>query len=566
MKIKIIKIENEKAYINLKKDISGDERFDFDFRRYFNDFKKKNIIKESCEYTHNVWIISRNTISNTRIEFSRLVVGDAQLLEDVKNFTLAKMKNGNPENAFHKQKVTHPLIRILNISDNFNEIYFKKVRKEIDEFTYSQMNVYYAVAIEFMEFCNFEEDNIYYKYFMKSKPVSQILVRKLKTISTYIVFDFCIDWVKNKGGGLLKKYYPLVIFWELSMTIPTRPIEIEHLENKCFKQECGYFFLNLRRYKDDNEKYIPDTIRINREFYDLLADYKEKVKEELAMDDLDNYNKSELLFSYQYYRHFTEKKSYKSDKINMERAQFQYLLKCFYKEIIKGKLKFEELEEIRLGDMRHLVICSLVKRGFNQYVISKLAGHEQHDSQTHYASHLEEFSTSYVNTYRDILHSMKDSPHSDFNEYRKEKEIITKSKKNLVMDYKDEKNIDTRRLKNGCYCTDPLFPQNCIKHCSDCKYIIYGINGDYENAKLKIQGIISETKNEAKENIDLLAFTIELLVKEFKKFGALDLHTYDSPYIKKFNDLNKKLVNLYYQKEIVLEMEGDNHGRETLEI
>ncbi|PEK93295.1 site-specific integrase [Bacillus mycoides] len=356
--------------------------------------------KEELLIAAKCWIVKKlneNSITVTRAKFSNLVAAflstkglrdTSELLEMIQKSNLIRR---NPQNQYKVQKVSNNVLHkfIMDLV-NFLEFYNR------DKFVY---------------FINDLSD-------YKAKIKLEKSYRELPSFKDILTIKQCLDsWYKeaeqNKSKELLK-YFPLVLWWNLTTIIPMRVIEFCHIKRNCFLLKDGNHFITFPRMKYDRigihrTDIEYDTLPIPKELYDLFQSY-------LILSE--QYGLSNYLISNKVYRHYFsyDKKTYDKDSL-FNYNDFNTTIASFFKEIIHEKYNINIVSinkhyrtiyskgskeafisnsavgsidtMINLGDLRHIAIINMMMQGYDKVEIQRLAGHITEDIQFSYFNHME---------------------------------------------------------------------------------------------------------------------------------------------------------------------------------
>ncbi len=356
--------------------------------------------KEELLIAAKCWIakkLNENSITVTHAKLSNLVAAflstkglrdTSELLEMIQESNLIRR---SPKNQYKVQKVS-------------NNVMYKFI---ID-------------LVDFLEFYNRDK----FVYFIndlseyKAKIKLEKSYRELPSFKDILTIKQCLDsWYKeaeqNKSEELLK-YFPLVLWWNLTTIIPMRVIEFCHIKRNCFSLKDGNHFITFPRMKYDRigahrTDIEYDTLPIPKELYDLFQGY-------LILSE--QYGLSNYLISNNVYRHCFnyDKKTYDENSL-FNYNDFNNTIASFFKEIIHEKYNINIVSinkhyrtnyatrskeafisdsavgsidtMINLGDLRHIAIINMMMQGYDKVEIQRLAGHITEDIQYSYFNHME---------------------------------------------------------------------------------------------------------------------------------------------------------------------------------
>lgn len=231
--------------------------------------------------------------------------------------------------------------------------------------------------------------------------------RELSYAESYFLFDYYLNkfWPEASSDEKLL-YFPVFFWWKVTSILPLRPTECVVTPRKCLRiGDDGKSYLTVRRtlqkrvYKaisyDMEKDYVKKEYPISKEIADVIAWYiSETEKEYVSAED--------VLFSKRTQVRLSGAKSY--------RDQFYYgnLKSCldrFYQEILVAKyglrvrneavktmrLEKGEIDQLQLGDTRHLAMISITASGHSRSICRELAGHLDPDISFNYYGNLKTF-------------------------------------------------------------------------------------------------------------------------------------------------------------------------------
>lgn len=322
------------------------------------------------------------------------------------------------------------------------------------------------VIEQFFEFSNLAIKQELFDIANQFRIVSRS-VRNLPNFKDTLVFDSIVNEFQKSWNTEEKLiFYPIILWWKITMIIPMRVIEFCSLESDCISiSHSGKILLKIPRKKlqarGTSKLEIVDTLEVNQEIYDLILEYKETIKV---------YTPTPYLLSYDAYCESPRvKQSYsartlKRNKETFTPGQLKALIVHFYDEIVEKKYGYSGLERVNPMDTRHYAFCNMMLQGFNMLTIARVGGHRSLDAQIHYFSHLEHLSQSSIQYLADQhkFHSL-DTMSSTLGD----REKILRAK-GMLNQYSKEELDNLPSLEFG-YCT--YDPQMCPV--GDCRYCPY---------------------------------------------------------------------------------------------
>lgn len=276
--------------------------------------------------------------------------------------------------------------------------------------------------VDFLEFYNREEyvDFINVLNEQKNKLKLKRTYRTLPSFKDVLTIKGYLDhWfeeaTKSESEELLK-YYPLLLWWNLTSIIPMRIVEFLHINRNCFSFKENRYFITFPRMKyhrigEHRSEIKYDTLPIPIDLYNIFQDYIELSEK---------YGKSEYLISYKVYKHFFRHETKTTNENSMfNYSDLHYTLASFFKKVLHERYKInvasvnksyraiyniQSEEEAKLtldvpngnidtminpGDLRHLAIINMMMQGYDKVEIQRLAGHFTEDTQYSYFNHME---------------------------------------------------------------------------------------------------------------------------------------------------------------------------------
>lgn len=447
----------------------------------YDDAEEERYIKLFCElkddgyivstsYYEDLWILlDRYKDLRYRIDFS-----GRRLKKECKAFSVCVMKEVQPATA---STCLNFIIKILQETDDL----------QAGSLDCQNLNVYTRyVADVFSRFIWFisadpQTVRIYLEAIEEHMPDEDYKNRSLPAFQSVILFDRIIGKFQREDLQGMKEFYPIVLWWKLTMIIPIRPIEFFILKDKDFFKEGDAWYIHITRcLKSRRGGSIPlvDKFRISQEVYNLFEEYIQSVA----------IGTEGYIFN-----------SYGHDIANprefMGRGILENMLGTFFKKVVAERYGYEvlekgstdilrkgEIERINYGDTRHLAFLNLIVSGFNPYTIAQLGGHRSLSAQTAYYSCLTAFCTSkaYALAYGIIeLDSLDSFAITDWrsNQSKRRSADLT----------------NARRIGSG-YCISEDFPFECAtSDCEDggCPFFISGdssrMNQQKENIRRDIE-------------------------------------------------------------------------------
>lgn len=400
-------------------------RFSMDnIKKYFEIFqqiKTDGYILEG-EFNDNSWYVTnkKEDTKATTITFPFEIHSEINL--SLKAFWLICVKE-RIYDAYNLVGRMRYLYRIIYASNNFNRDMFEEFKdwfeivtatEDLSKIKCSWTSVR-KLTTRYLNFVNIPNNNIYITII--NRVLSKKSEKKARDIPPFkhlIIFDELIDkFYQLKGVDveyLQETYKPILIWWKLTSVIPIRIGEFVRLKMNCAyynKVKKGYY-IDIPRIKnkekiDDNivmgVEYTIQTLKIHESLAKLIIDFK-----------LLNDKNEKFLFNCRFYFDHIDagrkdyfKKISKVDKIILTTNDFRFLLKRFYKNVIRNIFGQEvcfkhyyrlpedfdnKIVELQPGDTRHIAVSNLVELGVNPLSIAWYCHHDNIKTQDNYSRYI----------------------------------------------------------------------------------------------------------------------------------------------------------------------------------
>lgn len=343
--------------------------------------------------------------------------------------------------------------------------------------TYDRSRRMYLSA--FGEFLTFIDAAGAKEYFEAVSSVPQIPAQKSRDLPCYqsiLLFDYIInDFIQRTNIEEKTRYYPVLIWWKISSVIPLRPGEVYQLPKNCIYEKNGKCYIHIERVKNKykRKQYSSPVVKdfeIKEDVYAIIRDYIEYTEQLCDVDE------TQYLFSIQTLRKTAGLKSKDDDVKRLTHITMQTIYNHFRKEIIEqeygchlvplGQRKDEnDIEEVRMGDVRHLAIINLMMMGYNPLYIMELAGHHKLNTQMGYYNHVDTFATAKSHVLKEMMKRMENN--MDFKDYGSGDYVLQKNK--LGASYYDLPSVFDGKGR----CRSRNFPHDCVyTECIFCPHFI----------------------------------------------------------------------------------------------
>lgn len=522
-------IENDKQdYLLIRykvKDVLSDKRY----REIFQSLKNEGIIVNDC-YNDIEWILKKSDGRKLHVKFNI----DINTLwnERLKHFTLIKLD---------MQKVD-----CYSISSAV-----RRIKAELLETNYLDADLICTYREQigtcdrnrslslsaFKEFLLFIDEGNTQRYIDIINGVPQIYTTRSRDLPCYqsiLLFDYIInDFIQRTSTKERIRYYPVLIWWKLSSIIPLRPSEIYQLPKDCIYEKNEKYYIHIERIKSKSarKKYSSPIIKdfeIKIDVYNIIKDY---------IDYISEFDDTTYLFSLQSLRKVAGTKSKERDVERLTVMTMQSIYKHFKQEVVEkeygyhivplGQRKTEnDIENIKMGDVRHLAIINLMMMGYNPLYIMELAGHTKLSTQMNYCNHVDTFATAKSHVLKEMMKNSENNV--NFMDYESGDFVLQKQL--LGASYYDLPLVFDGKGR----CRSKNFPYDCVyTECIFCPYFIPDRNLSKE--------YYDELKKENEKDLETLQIELKLLMQDY-----IDNRKFDKVGKDIGVTLNKKiLINAY---------------------
>ena len=466
--------------VHIKTHIKNDVTNDWLLIKEFIIFKKEDISKvylpnlteliedgiiSYCTFDDNTWVGEDEFEIKSTLNFPLELHPDFNIA--LKCYAILKLSKqyttiGNVRNAINY------ISNALLSCNMLNPDYLETFQDEIKFWNVTQLRNHVFLK-EFLRFFPTENSSMYYEV-LDSISCPQAKPRNLPCYRSIITFDYIIkDFMNSYSIEKINKFYPIIIWWELTKIIPMRPIEVAILRRNCLSinKETNEKFISIERRKSKGGKIkykrikILTKIKIEDDLYNLINNY---------IKFSSNTAKGDFIFSNETYKSIMSKVTRNSKIDFMGMYSFRRLLDKFFNEIIandygyevisKQEYSFEipdnQIEKIQLGDTRHIAFCSMMLQGFNPLTIAQIGGHYTLTEQMSYYSHLDTFVSSYTYV---MSKNLQNKISSKIN-ISKSTNMLVSKEKIIQRELLKDKFYLLRKVRGGRCCSDN-FPYEC---------------------------------------------------------------------------------------------------------
>ena len=508
---------------------------DEEYQDMFVSLKNKNLLLNE-KYIDSTWIFI------DKIGYKRNIVFDLdlrpQMSEMLKKYTLVMLCKKMVEIATIQNKIFNIKRELFNTHYLDKDYYLSYIESiHIEDKRYNDF-------LEFLKFANLDGGAKYIELLDNMSLTIQHNSRDLPCYQSIILFDYIIDdFIKKYNINDKIKYYPVLIWWKLSSIIPLRPGEVYQLPKNCIFEDNGKFYIHIERIKNKFRrrklsKPIVKDFEIKQETYETIHNY---------INFINEFDKGEFLFS----TNVLQKCSFTNNRVSngiktLNKHLMDTIYNHFLKEVVEdiygyhivplGQRKNDnDIEKIKMGDVRHLAIINMMMLGYNPLYIMELAGHTRLETQMGYYNHVETFATAKTNVLKNMIMKNKElAPYS-----------IDDASNNTPMN-----GLIQRELLGSSYYSLPLVmngkgrcknsdaPIGCVSNgCLFCQYFIGEqnlSNESYEYQKKKLDN-----------DMELYKMELSYLMRD----KILDIMAFDEVGQKIGVTLNKKIVLDAYKSD-----------------
>ncbi|WP_219376029.1 site-specific integrase [Bacillus mycoides] len=387
----------------------------------FEEYSDVKAFNKTGSFEDNIWMFTEFINGQTYYfnfdSFKSFLTFNTKL--SVNEFTLVlkcwTISNLNSKTPLVTYKLFNYLYSICRLTkgfrNNFEEVIELIKAGQIYSKKHSKSSKYIAKTVSPETTLRFVNSFLSFSKFYTSLPVNQhyieILENEKNKIQTHIsnrdlpspkeVLNFkdCIEYffitsqntiTDTSALTTLTKFFPVILWWDLTSIIPMRPSEFCLIKRDClsFKDNTLTFprLKQKRNKKKIREELVYDTLPIPKELQAKITQY---------ISLTTKYETSEYLISFKAFKTLTLKNIKSSVNYNQKVFNRHYLGKlidCFYTEIIKNRYNLEFNSQLRPGDLRHIAIISMMMQGYDRVEIERLAGHFDINTQYSYVNHM----------------------------------------------------------------------------------------------------------------------------------------------------------------------------------
>ena len=470
---------------------------------------------------HVMFSIDKNTIWNDRLKHFALMKLDAQKAD------------------IHSTSVNiKRIMKELLETDYLDADLIPAYREKIGKYDRSK-RMYLSAFGEFLAFIGGENAKEYLNVVSSVPQIHLVKSRNLPCYQSILLFDHIInDFIQRTNIEEKTRYYPLLIWWKISSVIPLRPGEVYQLPKDCIYKKNGKCYIHIERVKNKykrkmNSNPIIKDFVIREDVYSIIRDYI-NYTDKIFDEDTKKY-----LFSINILKETAGLKSKDKDVERLTHITMQTIYKHFKKEVIEqeygyhvvslGQKKDEnDIEEIKMGDVRHLAIINLMMMGYNPLYIMELAGHHKLNTQMGYYNHVDTFATAKSHVLKEMIKRTENNLNLEeyhSGDYVVQKNMLGTSYYDLPLVFDGKGRCRSRNFPNDCVYTECIF----------CPYFIPDRNLSKEYC--------DALKEENEKDMEALQMELKLLMQDY-----VDNREFDEVGKKIGVTLNKKIAIHAYQR------------------
>lgn len=449
----------------------------------------------------------------------------------VKYYAILKFKIQRTT-ATHTQFCVNGVNYIIQKTKFFNLNQLVDFRNELN--TWSTIDKIKTVsAKEFLKFTQIDNGEEYYDA-LNSIDVPDYGSRLLPSYKSIMIFDYIVnDFILNGSDDLKLRYYPILIWWQLTKIIPLRPIELSLLQRDWLYKKNGSYFIKIERRKKRQGQLSSHNIpplkefEISEELFFLIHRYIELGRA---------FNDAPYILDYAFIKHNLNQKIRKT-RVNRKFADNKTLgrnlRQRFFEEIVSNQYGYtvipkqdeeldyfsNEIEMIDLGDTRHIAICSMMLQGMNELTIAQIAGHRNLTEQIGYCNHLDSYATAYT-------HRMAKSFQNSIKVNMDVFETKNLAQKRLISHSLVGANLGGAMKVDHGYCISKNFPFECeIDDCLFCPHFIGSKDMSQEMLDQKLEILNQQIKTKMNYIKSVVSHQVDMRDDTESKTNAKSLNT-----------------------------------------
>lgn len=243
--------------------------------------------------------------------------------------------------------------------------------------------------------------------------------RSLAEYKSYFVFnDLMTRFWSTASDDEKDFYYPLYLWWNISMIIPIRVTEFSVIPKQCLELRDGKWYLTIRRTSIKGRTDLKKRYQLKTDY----AIYSYEITDRIASDIMDYQRRVVEVGEAEIDSMFSDKLFSEAKKKLIPRAKspviyphmrishFDIVLDYFYicvvekiyhysvckKDIVETadengqgyELMPHEIVKLNLGDTRHIALQNMLLNGCNLLMAKEISGHDTIDMIYHYSGNM----------------------------------------------------------------------------------------------------------------------------------------------------------------------------------
>lgn len=541
-------------------------------REKFNSYYDIKSNKLSSSFDSDKWVFSEKYIKGVfyfefeffvaLLKFNKKIQTDEFLIA-LKVWTINNLTNMGPTRAYrYFSNLLSIVIFTKGLNSNFNNleelIYDSKIYSKL----YGKSNIFTEKTVQpitakkyitsLVSFANFYPNhNIeittienLYKAADSLKIVNY--TRSLPHPKDILNLKDCIEDFyekesrQNSNSAKLIRFFPLILWWDISSIIPIRPSEFCSIHFECLKEGKLEFprFKQVRNSEASRQNIEYDLLPLPTKIIEKIELYQSLVKDFGIEEQLIS------LPAHLKYGLDILKKNVDYSKQRFSVTFLQNLIDKFYQEILEEKYKLTYETKIKPGDLRHIAIISMMVQGYDRVHIQRMAGHTSLNIHYSYTEHMQYWVDTEIQT---LCTQFSLQNNEDFVSPTAIDFYNEINRKTVINEILDSPNGEVKIELAIGHCKDedmncPTFNWN-YSGCYHCEN--WGI--DTKELAIKKEVIISELSsiyNDLKRKVVYLAGLYN--VQNFNEIGTMNpsLKTQLSATQKEINDKKKLIVQI----------------------
>jgi hypothetical protein len=524
-----------------KYQVEIEERYTFQAKKNIHHFKELFEIMNGLGYLKNnsfndlVWTMPcPSTLKDVQFDFN---LGKYRTLADsLKSYILLRRKAGKVPSYLGVN--LRLLKKVIISTDGLRN------KKSVKEYFLKPIN-----ESELYDTCYLLANYLTFNQIPKIKEVVDDIFQGLKSpvannrelppFQDVLTFDDCVNkFFSCYSMDETFKWYPILIWWNLTNKLPMRPIDLLRTKSNCLDiKKDGSYWITIPRHKqqltDLDRTYVYQTLQIDKENYQMIREFQMRL-EEMGIE-------SEFLIPSLEKIHPRFRAPTTMNKDAPSDSQHWNLITFFYEEVVEGKYGEFHLNRVTPGDTRHFAIMNLFLQGYNVLTIARLAGHDEITSPANYFTHAKFYAKSAVyklaqrKTEDDIGSTMRDG----FFGWRDKQ--VRRAKDNLD----DENEVNKWRKVDFGFCKDiEDFPNNCLEDCRFCQeyYVFKPSVNDWRKGIQWFESVSKELEENAINTLNLMATISTTTYETLKGLETMNENESKSLSIQFFKYLDHKAI------------------------